>query len=215
MPVDSFRFDFRSASVFFFLSSHTENDSYCANVFPNSGNHESGGTWRHGSPEGEIVDLSVVVDYLKGNYGYEVDLLVAHSRGALVAFNWLCTSEYGKNVGGFVNVSGRYRMRVSWKEKPPSPALIFHTLFIIQNYCGKLHGWTYRPILSELYFAHSQMVHLSELGSPPSIPKVTTNGRSSSLENKSSGGYTPRTLRDWLTGTLPLSGSNSPRQPTS
>jgi pimeloyl-ACP methyl ester carboxylesterase len=78
-----------------------------------SGNHETPGTWRHGGLEGDVLDLQIVVDYLKKNYGYEIDLLAGHSRGAIVAFHWLCTAKEGKDVGGFVNVSGRYRMRVS------------------------------------------------------------------------------------------------------
>jgi len=59
-----------------------------------------------------MVDLSVVVEYLKANYGYVIDLVVGHSRGALVGIRWACTTEDGKNISGFVNASGRYRMRV-------------------------------------------------------------------------------------------------------
>jgi predicted alpha/beta hydrolase family esterase len=77
------------------------------------GNHETPGTWRYGSPADDVLDLAIVVEFLKKNYGYCVDLVVGHSRGAVVAFHWLCTSEEGKQVGGFVNVAGRYRMRVS------------------------------------------------------------------------------------------------------
>ena len=60
-----------------------------------------------------MEDLCVVVDHLTRVYGYEIDLLVAHSRGSLVAFHWFCTSEDAKRVGGLVNVSGRYQMNVS------------------------------------------------------------------------------------------------------
>jgi predicted alpha/beta hydrolase family esterase len=78
-----------------------------------SGNHETPGTWRQGSLEDDIVDLSTVVEYLKSKFGYVVHLLVGHSRGSIVAFHWLSTTEEGKHVAGFVNVSGRYRMHVS------------------------------------------------------------------------------------------------------
>ncbi|KAI0049418.1 ectomycorrhiza-regulated esterase [Auriscalpium vulgare] len=85
LPLDSFRFDFRGA-------------------------HESGGKWYYAGFAEDLQDLRVVVKYLSDNYGYEVDLLVGHSRGSVVALHWLCTSEEGKRVGGIVNVSGRYRM---------------------------------------------------------------------------------------------------------
>ncbi|KAI0060376.1 ectomycorrhiza-regulated esterase [Artomyces pyxidatus] len=84
LPLDSFRFDFR-------------------------GSHESGGHWTYGGLAQDLEDLRIVVAYLAREYGYEVDLLIGHSRGSVVAFHWLCTSE-GRRVGGMVNVSGRYRM---------------------------------------------------------------------------------------------------------
>ncbi|KAF8895105.1 Alpha/Beta hydrolase protein [Infundibulicybe gibba] len=86
LPCDSFRFDFR-------------------------GNHETPGTWRQGALTDDIDDLNAVVAYLKSRHGYTIDLVVGHSRGSLVAFRWLCTSEEAKHVRGFVNASGRYRMR--------------------------------------------------------------------------------------------------------
>ncbi|EPQ54786.1 ectomycorrhiza-regulated esterase [Gloeophyllum trabeum ATCC 11539] len=85
LPFDSFRFDFR-------------------------GNHETPGIWRQGALGDDVVDLQVVVRYLVSTYGYKIDLVVGHSRGSIVAFHWLCTSEEGKTVTGFVNASGRYRM---------------------------------------------------------------------------------------------------------
>ncbi|KAK0201542.1 Alpha/Beta hydrolase protein [Desarmillaria ectypa] len=85
LPLDSFRFDFR-------------------------GCHETPGTWRQDGLEDEVVDISVVVDYLARAFGYQVDLIVGHSRGSVVGIRWLCTTEAGKKVSGFVNVSGRYRM---------------------------------------------------------------------------------------------------------
>jgi len=88
LPFDSFRFDFR-------------------------GNHETPGTWRQGCFKEDVEDLSVVVGYLRREYGYVIDLVVGHSRGSLVGLRWMCTSEEGQSVTGFVNVSGRYRMVLS------------------------------------------------------------------------------------------------------
>ena len=53
-----------------------------------------------------------MVAYLRSTYGYEVDMVVGHSRGSVVGMHWLCTSEEGKRVRALVNVSGRYRMHV-------------------------------------------------------------------------------------------------------
>ena len=61
----------------------------------------------------DLQDLEVVADHLTKQYGYVIDLLVGHSRGSLVAMRWMCTSEDAKNVRGFINASGRYRMEVS------------------------------------------------------------------------------------------------------
>ncbi|KIM42967.1 hypothetical protein M413DRAFT_443787 [Hebeloma cylindrosporum] len=85
LPLDSFRFDFR-------------------------GNHETGGEWQQGALVNDLVDLQAVVDYLKATYGYVIELLVGHSRGSIVAFRWLATTEDGRKVSAFVNASGRYRM---------------------------------------------------------------------------------------------------------
>ena len=76
------------------------------------GAHESGGTWGVGALADDVEDVRVVVAYLTQEYGYEIDLLIGHSRGGIAAMGWLCTSDEGKNVGGFVNVSARYRMDV-------------------------------------------------------------------------------------------------------
>jgi len=53
-----------------------------------------------------------VVAYLRNTYGYEIDLVVGHSRGSVVGMYWLCTSEEGQRARGMINVSGRYRMHV-------------------------------------------------------------------------------------------------------
>lgn len=62
--------------------------------------------------EEDVQDLRVVSEHLVTHYGYRIDLVVGHSRGSVAAMRWLCTSETGKKVVGFVNVSGRYRMEV-------------------------------------------------------------------------------------------------------
>ncbi|XP_006462461.1 hypothetical protein AGABI2DRAFT_72188 [Agaricus bisporus var. bisporus H97] len=87
LPFDSFRFDFR-------------------------GNHETGGTWKQGAFHDDLEDIDAVVSYLKAKYGYEIELIVGHSRGSLVAFRWISTTEEGRKVSAFINVSARHRMRV-------------------------------------------------------------------------------------------------------
>lgn len=77
-----------------------------------SGNHESGGQWTQGGFADDVEDLVAVVAYLRSTYGYEVDMVVGHSRGSVVGMHWLCTAEEGKRVRALVNVSGRYRMHV-------------------------------------------------------------------------------------------------------
>jgi uncharacterized protein len=59
-----------------------------------------------------MEDLQAVVDHLKNEFGYVVDLVVGHSRGSIVGFRWLATSEDGRKAAAYVNVSGRYRMEV-------------------------------------------------------------------------------------------------------
>ncbi|KAG2130647.1 ectomycorrhiza-regulated esterase [Suillus bovinus] len=84
-PMDSFRFDFR-------------------------GNHESGGKRTQSGIGRDVEDLVVVVSYLRSTYGYEIDVVVGHSRGSVVGIYWMCTSEEGQRARAMVNVSGRYRM---------------------------------------------------------------------------------------------------------
>jgi pimeloyl-ACP methyl ester carboxylesterase len=58
----------------------------------------------------DVEDLVAVVAHLRSIYGYDVDMVVGHSRGSVVGMHWLCTAEEGKRVRALVNVSGRYRM---------------------------------------------------------------------------------------------------------
>jgi len=77
------------------------------------GNHETGGTWKQGALEEDLEDLNAVVAHLQSKYGYKIELVVGHSRGSLVGFRWISTTEIGRKVPAFINVSGRYRMSVS------------------------------------------------------------------------------------------------------
>ena len=64
----------------------------------------------------DVQDIRVVSEYLVSTYGYNIVLVVGHSRGSVTSMRWLCTSELGKRVRGFVNVSGRYRMEVRYRK---------------------------------------------------------------------------------------------------
>jgi len=75
-----------------------------------SGNHETPGQRSYGGLGSDVVDIDVVVRYLKSEYGYVVTMIVSHSRGSMVTMRYLCTYEAAANVEYFVNVSGRYRM---------------------------------------------------------------------------------------------------------
>jgi len=86
LPIDSFRLDFR-------------------------GNHESSGKWLLDGFSDDYEDIEACVAYLQEHFGYIVDLIVGHSRGSVVGLWWLCTSKAARNVRGYVNASGRYRMR--------------------------------------------------------------------------------------------------------
>ncbi|KAF5360838.1 hypothetical protein D9756_004961 [Leucocoprinus leucothites] len=107
-PIDSFRFDFRYVTL---LTSPAPKLRIII-LHCGRGNHETGGTWKQGALEEDLEDLNAVIAYLKSTYGYEIELVVGHSRGSLVGFRWISTTEVGRKVPAFVNVSGRYRMRV-------------------------------------------------------------------------------------------------------
>jgi hypothetical protein len=79
------------------------------------GNHESNGAWRIGGLPSDVEDIRIVAAYLTTVYGYVIDLVVGHSRGAIASMNWVATSEEGKGVTGYVNVAGRYRLEVSFQ----------------------------------------------------------------------------------------------------
>ncbi|KAF8158499.1 ectomycorrhiza-regulated esterase [Crassisporium funariophilum] len=85
LPLDSFRFDLR-------------------------GNHESGGEKM--KLIADLADIQAVVDYLRSTYGYVIELIVAHSRASITSFRWICTTEDGRKLPAFVNLSARYSMDV-------------------------------------------------------------------------------------------------------
>ncbi|KIJ54913.1 hypothetical protein M422DRAFT_24793 [Sphaerobolus stellatus SS14] len=85
LPMDSFRFDFR-------------------------GNHETPGTWNMSAFGNDIADVDAVVKFLHNELGYKVDMVIGHSRGAIVAFKWTCSTPEGRAISYFVNCSGRHRM---------------------------------------------------------------------------------------------------------
>jgi len=71
----------------------------------------------------------VVVKHLESKYGYTVTMIVSHSRASGVAMRYLCThDEVAANVRCFVNVSGRYRMRVDHEILYPGIGNSFKTL---------------------------------------------------------------------------------------
>ena len=78
---------------------------------PFRGSHETPGEFVYGAFNSDIVDLGVVVKYLKSRYSYTITTIIAHSKGANVAMRYLCTiNEATADINCFVNVSGRYRM---------------------------------------------------------------------------------------------------------
>lgn len=104
--MDSFRFDFRSDSSRLRRRTLTYHEVI-------RGNFESPGAWRMGGFEDDFADISAAVAYLTSQFGYVIDLVIGHSRGSVAAMRWVCCSKEGQGVRGFVNASGRYRMRVS------------------------------------------------------------------------------------------------------
>jgi hypothetical protein len=61
----------------------------------------------------DVDDIQVVAEYMKMNHGYDVAMVVAHSKGSIVACKWICSgSEETSKLEMFVNISGRYRMQV-------------------------------------------------------------------------------------------------------
>jgi len=75
------------------------------------------------------VDVDVVVKHLESKYGYVVTTMVSHSKASMVTMRYSCTyAEAAANVKYFVNVSGRYRMRVDHDRLYPGLDNSFKTL---------------------------------------------------------------------------------------
>lgn len=80
--------------------------------------------------ENDVEDLCAVVGFLTSQLGYSIDMLVGHSRGALVAYKWICTAPEGASISAFVNVSGRYRMEVRYTLKLSGCDVMFDFFFM-------------------------------------------------------------------------------------
>lgn len=63
----------------------------------------------------DLEDMRCVIAYLRNTYGYRIELLVGHSRGALDSFSYL--SRHGhtpeSEIPYYVSLSARWRMHVS------------------------------------------------------------------------------------------------------
>jgi len=93
------------------------------------GGHETPGQFTYGDFNSDIVDIDVVVKYLKSKCGYVVTMIVSHSKASMATMRYLCTYEEGAaNVKCFVNVSGRYRMKVDHEKLFPGLNKSFETL---------------------------------------------------------------------------------------
>lgn len=63
--------------------------------------------------DNDLADIRTVVAFLSTELGYIVDLIIGHSRGAIVAFKWISSTPEGRRVSYFVNCSGRNRTKVN------------------------------------------------------------------------------------------------------
>ena len=93
LPIDSFRFDFHA-------------------------NAESPGTWDMAGFESDILDIKCVVDFLRSTYGYSIEVVIAHSRGAIDAFAYFHqhaadTALPQDRIPYFVALAPRFNMEVS------------------------------------------------------------------------------------------------------
>lgn len=88
LPIDSFRFDFR-------------------------GNGETGGEWKVDGVLNDLQDIRSVIKFLQNDLGYEVDVIIAHSRGALAAWTYFSScEEFNRDLldkpRHFVSLSSRW-----------------------------------------------------------------------------------------------------------
>jgi pimeloyl-ACP methyl ester carboxylesterase len=94
------------------------------------GAHETPGTWRLGGFADDVADIRIVVSHLTRKLGYKIALVVGHSRGSVAGLTWMCTSEEGLSVLGYVNCSGRYRMEVCLAFPLQLPISCVHPPFV-------------------------------------------------------------------------------------
>lgn len=88
LDIDSFRFDFR-------------------------GNSESTGEWNIGAIDADYRDLLLVVEHLRTHYNYWIEIVVAHSRGAGIVWEYFAKEFHeGKSIAQripfYVSVSARW-----------------------------------------------------------------------------------------------------------
>lgn len=102
LDMDSFRFDFR-------------------------GNDESTGNWDIGALDADYRDLQLVIDYMRNHYGYRIELVVAHSRGAGLGWEYFAkdagnSASTEKRIPFFASMGARWYppgiLRESCKDAP-------------------------------------------------------------------------------------------------
>ena len=78
------------------------------------GNGHSGGTWRSAGFDGELCDLTRVVDYVRNSLGCEVVCIAGHSKGSAAALRFALEQEKRDHhrkavlVPCIVNLCGRF-----------------------------------------------------------------------------------------------------------
>ncbi|KZO90154.1 ectomycorrhiza-regulated esterase [Calocera viscosa TUFC12733] len=93
LPLDTFRFDFRSNA------------------------RSPGPSWQYAGFAADVADVHAAAAYLRERFGYRIVLVVGHSRGSVVGLRWVCEDTTERRarglegeVKGYANVSGRWRM---------------------------------------------------------------------------------------------------------
>ncbi|KAK0193108.1 hypothetical protein F5146DRAFT_1120774 [Armillaria mellea] len=93
LPMDTFCFDFRYPfGIHFFIYGIAQHFDIPEDTLS---------PLRYGVRKKWKKNLRIVTDYLKVHFGCQIDLVIGHSRGAVLAIRWLCTSEDGKQDSGF------------------------------------------------------------------------------------------------------------------
>lgn len=103
LPIDSLRIDFRGNGA----SSGGPYD-------PSPPTPWSQSLWNYGSMEGEVRDVRRALQWLSVERGYIVDLVVAHSRGCAVMWEYFTSPEdlaHQTHLPYYVSISGRYNQQ--------------------------------------------------------------------------------------------------------